>query len=138
MPKLIINPNNLPTLLVSGASGLVGRNFIDSAKHDFYIYAIARKNQRDAGVVEHENIRWLRCDIGERQSVENLFYRISQETTIDFFFHFAGYYNFTNGENPEYQRTNVDGTHYLLENAKQLQLKRFIFSSPLAITDYTI
>jgi len=44
----------------------------------------------------------------------------------------AAYYDFTGEDNPEYHRTNVDGTANLLELARPLKLRRFIYASSLA------
>jgi nucleoside-diphosphate-sugar epimerase len=127
----------LPTIVVTGASGLVGRHFLEAARDSFYIYAVSRQSQRDAGVTIHDNIRWMRCDISDAVMVRRLFDSILMETTVDFIFHFAGYYDFTCREAPEYQRTNVEGTRHLLEGAERAHVKRFIFSSSLAVTDFS-
>jgi nucleoside-diphosphate-sugar epimerase len=128
--------SELPTVLVTGASGLVGRYFIEAVKERFTVYAVARRNQSEAKVPAHPNIRWLRCDIGDEQMITRLCASVAAKTTVDYIFHFAGYYDFSFREDPEYQRTNVDGTRYLLENAERLKPKRFIFSSSLAVTDF--
>lgn len=127
----------MPAILVTGASGLVGGNFINSVKNDFIVYAVARRCQSDTDVPVHDNVRWLYCDIGDAQRVADLFADIAAESAIDFLFHFAGYYDFTNRESDEYRRTNIDGTRNVLESAVQFRLKRFVFSSSLAITDFT-
>lgn len=127
----------LPVILVTGASGLVGGQFINAVKNDFFVYAIARRCQIDTDVPMHDNIHWLYCDIGDAQRVAHLFADIASETAIDYLFHFAGYYDFTNKESPEYRRTNIDGIRHVLENAEQLRLKRFIFSSSIAVTNFT-
>ena len=127
----------LPTIVVTGASGLVGRHFLEAARDSFFIYAVSRQSQRAAEVATHENVRWLRCDIGDGSMVRRLFDSMTMETTIDYVFHFAGYYDFTCRESPEYRRTNVEGTRHLLEGAERAQVKRFIFSSSLAVTDFS-
>ena len=119
----------LPTIVVTGASGLVGRHFLEAARDSFYIYALSRQSQSVAELAIHENVRWMRCDIGDESMVRRLFDSIAMETTIDYVFHFAGYYDFTCRESPEYRRTNVEVTRHLLEGAERAQLKRFIFSS---------
>lgn len=126
----------MPVILVTGASGFVGSNFINAVKEDFFIFAIARRNQQDAGIPFHDNIQWLRCDIADADRVAYLFADIAAESHVDYLFHFAGYYDFTNKESSQYQRTNVDGTRHVLENAEQLRLKRFIYSSSLAVTAF--
>ncbi len=114
----------------------MGSNFINAVKDDFFIFAIARRNQRNAGIPHHNNIRWLRCDIADASRISYLFDDIAAEAHVDYLFHFAGYYDFTNKESSEYQRTNVDGTRNILVNAQKLGIKRFIFSSSLAVTTF--
>lgn len=126
----------LPVLIVTGASGLVGSNFIEAAKEKFFIYAIARRSQKNAGVTGHGNIRWLRCDIGNGQMVKRTFASIAADRKVDYLLHCAGYYDFTYRDCDEYERTNVTGTRNVLESCSPLGLKRFILASSLAVTDF--
>lgn len=123
-------------ILVTGASGFIGKYFLEAFKEDYHIYALARRCQQAAGVPPHPNIQWFCGDLGDEQAVRRITDAIAAEGGVDFIFHFAGYYDFTNQENPEYERTNVQGTRNLLENAAKLNLKRFIFSSSLTVTEY--
>jgi len=125
-----------PAILVTGASGLVGRAFIAAVRERFCVYAVARRGQRDAGVEPHENVRWLRCDLGDGPAVARLAATVAEESRIDFVFHFAGYYDFEHRECPEYRRTNVDGTRHLLEAAARLRPRRFVYASSLAVSDF--
>ena len=124
------------TILVTGASGFVGRHFINAVKDDFFIYAIARRSQHEANIPLLPNIQWIPLDLGDRESVDRIGDQLAQDGGVDYVFHFAGYYDFTNEENPEYQWTNVNGTHHLLEISRKLGIKRFIFTSSLTVTEY--
>ena len=128
---------NKPTLIVTGASGLVGGHFVNAVKDRYYIHAVARRGQTDTEVPVHDNVRWHRCDIKDEKQVSRLvdFIR-GGGSQIDFLFHFAGYYDFTNRESDEYRRTNVDGTRHLLQGAARLGVKRFVFSSSLAVSEF--
>lgn len=124
-------------ILVTGASGFVGSHFVGFMKEHCIIYALARRSQRDAGVEAHSHIQWIRCDIGKREKLSQVVDDIAAQGGVDFIFHFAGYYDFTNDDSAEYQRTNVDGTRYLLELSEKVSPKRFIFSSSLTVTDFS-
>lgn len=121
-----------PSIIVTGASGIVGRGFLEMAKDDFLIYAIARRSQKEAGVEEHPNIKWIQVDIANWLSLRWVMHNIKRSGGADYIFHLAGYYDFEYTPNPEYERTNVNGTRYMLEQAKILRVKRFIFASSTA------
>ncbi len=134
--KLVKRPTRLPVMIVTGASGFIGRHVLESFKYEFYIYAIARRAQRAVGVENHENINWIRLDIGEEEMVAETFERIREKGGADFLIHLAGYYDFTNKNHPEYLRTNINGTKLILKYAQRLNLKRFIFASSLTVSEF--
>lgn len=86
--------NTLPTIIVTGASGIVGRNFLEFIKDDFLIYAIARRSQYEVKIPEHPNIKWIHLDISNESSVESVMYNIKKKGGADFVLHLAGYYDF--------------------------------------------
>lgn len=129
-------PSDLPVLIVTGASGFIGRYLLPAFYNNFFIYALARSSQKYAGIEMHKNIRWVRVDIGEKDSVEKVFTDIAQNGGADYVIHLAGYYDFDGKDSEEYERTNINGTHYILESSKMLKLKRFIFASSLTVTDF--
>jgi nucleoside-diphosphate-sugar epimerase len=124
--------NNLKTIIITGASGFVGKYFLDAVKDDFNVIAIARRSRNEAGISYHPNIHWLQWDIGS----DRLFYLvlgyIIGKGGADYLVHLAGFYNFDYKDNPEYERTNVNGTRNVLLLARKLNIKRFIFASSLA------
>ncbi len=137
MPTRPPSQNHNPTIIITGASGFIGRNFLNAIKDHCFIYALASRSQTEAEIPPHENIQWMRGDIGEEENVARLFTKISKDGPVDFIFHFAAYYDFTLKESPEYQRTNIDGVAHLLKHATKLAPKRFIFASSLAVTDFS-
>lgn len=122
----------LPSIIVSGASGFIGSHFLNAAKEKFRIYAIARRSQEEAGIPLHENIKWFQGDISNWTSQKKLMIKIEMEGGADYIYHLAGYYDFTMKEKQEYNLTNVIGTRHMLEMAKALNVKRFFFAGSLA------
>jgi nucleoside-diphosphate-sugar epimerase len=125
-----------PTIVVTGASGFIGRNFLAAAKRDYRIFALARRSQLEAGVPVHPNIHWIMVDIKDVARLEDGFREIRRRGGADFVLHLAGFYNFDRLRHPEYQLTNVEGTRNVLELASMLSLKRFVFSSSVTVTDF--
>ena len=123
---------SLPCLVVTGASGFVGRHLLDALKEDYRIVGLARRSQARSGAPVHPNITWHQADIGDRAAIEPIFEGIRHDGGADILIHLAAHYDFTGEEHPEYERTNVQGLRNVLELSKPLGLKRFIFSSSTA------
>ncbi|MFO7768834.1 MAG: NAD(P)-dependent oxidoreductase [bacterium] len=122
----------LPTILVTGASGFIGRNFLDAVKDDFRIYAVARRSEESADIRPHPNIIWIQADISDWSMLKAITSNIKEQGGADFILHLAGFYDFTYEDDPEYLNTNVNGTRHLLELGKWLCVRRFVFASSLA------
>lgn len=123
---------SLPGLILTGASGFVGRNFIKAASGRFRLFCIARRSMEEAGVQSDANLRWIQVDIADRDRVLGMAPRLRDYGGVDYVVNLAGYYDFTNEEHPEYVRTNVWGTRNMLDLAKELGAKRFLFASSQA------
>ena len=126
-----------PTILVTGASGFIGRHFLNAIKDDFKIYALARTSQKKAGIPAHPNIVWVLGDISNEDTVKRITSKIAAKGGVDYVFHFAGYYDYDNKYKPEYYQTNVNGTLYLLQNIEKLNITRFFYSSSLTVTEFS-
>ncbi|MDX1763853.1 MAG: NAD-dependent epimerase/dehydratase family protein [bacterium] len=124
--------NNKPSIIVSGASGFIGRHFLDTAKNRYKIFALARRPQREAGVEDHPNIKWIQVDLADWPALKRTITRIDQLGGADYVLHLAAYYDYSYKDHPEYIRTNVNATRHLLEQARWLKVERFIFASSLA------
>jgi len=128
------------TMIVTGASGIVGRQFLEAAKEEFFIYAIARRSQDEADIPQHPNIQWIQVDIANFVSLKSaVLTAIKSNGTvdnIDFVLHLASYYDLNYSPHPEYERTNVKGTRNVLELSKMLKVRRFIFASSLAACNF--
>jgi nucleoside-diphosphate-sugar epimerase len=123
---------NLPGILVTGASGFVGRHFLEAANGKFRLFCLARRSQFEAGIPRMEHQRWTQVDIAHKDALLDVARCVNDHGGADYVLHLAGYYDFTYKEHPEYQRTNIIGTKNVLELASVLKIKRFIYSSSLA------
>ncbi|MFC2111974.1 NAD-dependent epimerase/dehydratase family protein [Bacteroidota bacterium] len=124
--------NSLPGIIITGASGFIGRHFVEHNVTRYRMFCLARRSQRESGIPKHENIRWTQVDIGDFSNLQNVVESINQYGGADYILHLAGYYDFTMVDHPQYEHTNVDGTRNVLKLAQYLNIKRFIFASSLA------
>ena len=121
-----------PGILVTGASGFIGRHFVIAVSDHFRLFCIARRTQKEAGIPNNDNIFWIQADITNMDNLLSAARQIRENGGIDHVLHLAGYYDFTMDDNPAYERTNVGGTLNILKIGQLLEAKRFIFSSSLA------
>jgi len=119
----------LPALILTGASGFVGRHLLDEFKEERRIFAIARRSQRQSGAAVHPNIAWMRVDIADRDGLGRAFREIRTAGGARVLVHLAAYYDFTGDAHPAYQRTNVEGTRLVLEGARQIGVSDLVFAS---------
>jgi len=124
--------SRLPGIIITGASGFIGRHFVEQNVNRYRMFCIARRSQRESGIPKHENIRWTQVDIGDFSNLQEVVESINQYGGADYILHLAGYYDFTMVDHPQYQQTNVVGTRNVLKLAQYLNIKRFIFASSLA------
>lgn len=122
----------LPGIIVTGASGFIGKHFIEASAKNYRLFCLARRSQNEAGVPKHENIRWSQVDVSDFSNLQEVVQSINRYGGADFVLHLAGYYDFTMKDRPEYKYTNVVGTRNVLKLAQYLNIKRFIFASSLA------
>lgn len=128
--------NKPPTIIITGASGFIGRHIVDDLSSDHRIFAIARRSPQECKAPVHSNVAWIRSDVGDMDSIGRAFREINTAGGADYLIHFTAYYDFTGENNPEYQRTNIDGTKHVLKLAKELNLKLFVFASSTATCSY--
>jgi len=126
----------LPKVVITGASGFLGRHLLAVMKDRYRIYALARRSQRRVRAPVHPNISWHQADIGVFEPLESVFRHIAGQGGAEILIHLAAYYDFNGDDNPEYWRTNVEGLRNVLELSKGLGLKRFLFAGSLAASRF--
>ena len=122
----------LPRILMTGASGFIGRHLLEALKEDYEIIGLARRGQARCGAPFHPNIQWHQVDIGDPFSLQTVFDGIAADGGVDIVVHLAAHYDFTGEDHPEYYRTNVDGLRNVLEMSRGLHPRLFLFSSSVA------
>jgi len=127
---------NLPSIVLTGASGFIGRYFLEALHDRYSIIAIARRSGREANIPEHPNVHWIQWDIANPHQLGNILEQVTQLGGADFLIHLAAFYDFNYTDDVAYQLTNIDGTINVLELALQLKVKRFVFASSLAASSF--
>lgn len=125
------------SIIITGASGFVGRYLLENYKNEYIIYAIARRSRIEANIPYHQNIRWIQWDIANTETLNDLSEYIIKDGGADFIIHLAAFYDFSFDENPEYHRSNIIGTKNVLELGKKIGIRMFIFSSSLAACEFS-
>jgi nucleoside-diphosphate-sugar epimerase len=128
--------SELPGILVTGASGFIGRHFVIAVSDKFRLFCIARRSQKEVGIPFRNTIHWLQADITKWKDLLNIFEYIKHHGDVDYVLHLAGYYDFKQEDNPVYEQVNVIATRYLLELSNMPNVKRFIFSSSVAACSF--
>ena len=126
----------LPRVLVTGSSGFLGRHLLDELKSDHQVFGIARRTPAYTGAPLHRNITWYQVDIRDRPGLKRAFRSISDQGGVETVVHLAAHYDFTGERHPDYQRTNVEGLRNVLDECRNLDLRRFIFASSVAASDF--
>jgi nucleoside-diphosphate-sugar epimerase len=122
----------LPRLILTGASGFVGRRLLELLAPLHRIEAVDLRAQGESGAPRHPNIRWHQLDLGDGEATAAFARRLAGDGPVRAVVHLAAYYDFTGDYHPEYARTNVGGLRNVLEASAQLGVRRFLFASSLA------
>ncbi len=121
-----------PALVITGASGFLGRHLIAALRNRYRIFALARRSQGAAGVPAHENVIWAQADVADSESLASVFGQIERAPGPKIVVHLAAHYDFTGDESDEYWRTNVSGLANVLRLCRRLDMWRFFFASSVA------
>ena len=117
---------------MTGASGFIGRHFLEAMRGKYRLFCLARRSQKEAGIPRGPNMRWTQVDVAKWDILKEVARCVLDHGGADVVLHLAGYYDFSGMPNPEYQRTNVEGTRNILKLAELIGIKRFMFASSLA------
>jgi len=126
------------SILLTGASGFIGRHLIEVLQDQFTIFVLARRTQKEAGIASHRNLHWFLADITDDEELtRTVLETIRSRHKIDYVVHLAAYYDFGDQVyNDIYEQTNVVATRRILEICKECDIKRFVFASSLVASDF--
>lgn len=123
-------------MIVTGATGFVGRHVVETFARQRRIWALSRTSPTLRGVSLPAGVQWLQVDIADRDSVGEAVGSISREGSVDTLIHLAGHYDFTGEQHQDYVATNVRGTENVLEAARSLRVRDVVFASSVAACQF--
>jgi nucleoside-diphosphate-sugar epimerase len=123
----------MPTILITGVSGLVGSAIVPRLKPDYTVVGLDISQETDL------DIEILDMDLTDDKSVRDVLKRIKEShgSEIASIIHLAAYYDFTGEDSPLYEKLTVEGTRRLLRelHKQQFNVEQFIFSSSLLVME---
>lgn len=118
----------MPTAFITGATGFLGRHVVDILRENGWdIHALVRDEAR-AKALLGDNIHFIKGDL-----TLSLSYRDALPKNIDCIFHVAADTSTWAKESAQQERINVDGTSSLLQLCRDIDAKRFVHVSSIAV-----
>jgi len=134
--KMVEN-NSIPTILITGASGFIGRHLVTYLCSNYHVIGFARRSQKEVGLEAHPNLEWILVDIMDQVNFARVLNQVIADHDLDYILHLAAYYDFGDQVYSDiYEKTNILATKTLLEFARKTSIKRFIFTSSLVASRF--
>ncbi|MBS1782742.1 MAG: NAD-dependent epimerase/dehydratase family protein [Bacteroidetes bacterium] len=118
---------NSPTILVTGASGLLGQHLVHRlSKGDRFVRALYHHHPPDAQLQQLPNIIWQQCDLLDVFQVEKMM------CGIEDVYHCAAVVSFSRADRNFMLHFNVESTANLVNEALEQEIRKFVFVSSIA------
>ncbi|MCW8107047.1 NAD-dependent epimerase/dehydratase family protein [Alteromonas ponticola] len=115
-------------VLLTGASGDVGAALCESLKQTHFVIGL------DIQPCEAADVS-IECDFTSRDSIKLALHKIAENyhSHITAVIHLAAYFDFTGEHNPLYDKLNVEGTRFFLEELQHYEVETFIYASTMLV-----
>jgi nucleoside-diphosphate-sugar epimerase len=129
-----VNPSRI---LVTGASGFLGRHLVRLLCRRHRVVAIDRRARAEAEEAGDPAVEWHQIDLSDADALAETCATVRAGGPVDVVIHLAAYYDFSGEDHPEYERTNIRATRLLLDACRGLDLGRFVFASSVAACGFS-
>ncbi|MEZ5650748.1 MAG: NAD-dependent epimerase/dehydratase family protein [Burkholderiaceae bacterium] len=121
-------PSEKPLVLITGASGNIGRSIASELADEYEIVGL----DREAG---DEPFPTLAFDLASDEAVQAAFDKLAQHfgRSLAAVIHLAAFFDATGKDNPLYRIVNVEGTRRLLGALQAFEVDRFIYASTMLV-----
>lgn len=121
------------TILITGASGLIGSRLCERLKEDYSLVGLDLKSPDDSSLpLDH-----IDTDLTDDDSVQSALATVKSEhgDQLRSVIHLAAYYDFSGEPSPLYKELTVEGTRRLLRALQEqnFHVQQFVFSSSLLV-----
>lgn len=122
------NSDEKPIVLITGATGNLGRSLAETLRQDYRIVGIDLK-ARDVGFPV------LEADFSSDGSIAQCMalFRERYGNQIASVLHLVAYFDFTGEDNPLYSSVNVEGTRRLLHALQDFEVEQFVYASTMLV-----
>ena len=124
-----IHTPTLPVVLITGASGNIGRTLAAALQGRYQVVGLDRREVLDG------QFRIFAADFSSSASIELGLHKLRDAygSVIASVVHLVAYFDFTNEENPLYDSINVEGTRSLLRGLQSFDVEQFIYAGTMLV-----
>lgn len=117
---------DLPLVLVTGSSGLIGSRICADLSRDHRVVGLDRDPPRTSSAAP-----WIECDLTDDASTARALAELASEhgRALASAIHLAAYYDFSGAPSPLYDALTVEGTRRLVRGLRELEVEQLVFSS---------
>lgn len=118
-----------PLVLITGASGNLGRSIAAELHNDYRVVGMDRK------AVEGLGFPMVEADFSSDESVTGALQEIGEQYGRAWaaVIHLIAFFDSTGEDNPLYETVNIEGTRRLVQGLKSFQIERFVYASTMLV-----
>ncbi|HAA91907.1 MAG TPA: DNA polymerase III subunit epsilon, partial [Rhodospirillaceae bacterium] len=118
-------------VLITGASGYIGRALVDRLSDQYRIIGLDRSVAKDVPGLEASYAIDLADEASVVDALTNV--RAAHSNTIAACIHLAAYFDITGEPNPLYTNVNVEGSRRLITALQDFDVEQFIYASSMLV-----